>query len=151
MTKILRQGFLSLCLVSSLALSTTTIAGGASARVAKTSCTTMGLTPASLRALFGTVTFTSGGYECGFEGSAEVTLYLYPLSQKAAALKADGVFRHPKRLGGLGAGADFEADGSGSYRLNLTSGTHFVYILGQYVPTQAKLIALAHIIYRALA
>ena len=40
--------------------------------------------------------------------------------------------------------------GGGAYALLLTSGAHCVYIDGQAMASQGKLIALAHIIYRAL-
>jgi hypothetical protein len=152
MKKVLANVLVVACLLGSLTVATTVSAGAASPRVAKTSCTTMGLTPASLKSLFGTVTVKGAGYECGIVGDdVEVTLYLYTLGEKPSALKADGVFHHAKRLGGLGAGADFENDGGGYFRLNLTSGSHFVYILGQLLPSQGKLLALAHVIYRALA
>jgi hypothetical protein len=113
----------------------------------------MGVTTTTMSRLFQSVQpLVSGGYECGITAdSVSVTLYLYPLSEKATALKSDGIFRHAKRLGGLGAGVDFSNDGSGKYQLNLTSGTHFVYFYAELMPSTAKLIQLAHLVYRALA
>jgi hypothetical protein len=140
------------CLLGMVALNSPAVAANVNSRVAKTSCTTMGLTLASLRPYFGTVTLSAAGYECGLISDAiEATLYIYPLSEKAAATKELGVWRHPTRLGGLGAGAEFFKGTDGGYGLKLSSGTHFVYIDGQAVASQGKLITLAHIIYRALA
>jgi hypothetical protein len=79
-----------------------------------------------------------------------VTLYHYPASERAAVIQELGVWRHPIRLGGLEAGASWLRGTDGAYGLRLTSGSHFVYIDGQLLPSQAKLISLAHIIYRAL-
>jgi hypothetical protein len=111
----------------------------------------MGLTVSSLRRYYGTVTVHWAGYECGVIGTKlEVTLYLYPIGETAAVTKLVGLV-HGTRLGGLGAGAVFRNDGGGDYGLVLSGGKHCVYIDGQYVASQAILIQLAHIIYRALA
>jgi hypothetical protein len=110
----------------------------------------MGLTVASLRPHYGTVSVKWAGYECGLIGSKfEITLYLYPIGDVAAVTKEVGLV-HGKRLGGLGAGAVFRNEGGGDYGLVLGGGKHCVYIDGQYVASQAILIQLAHIIYRAL-
>jgi len=138
------------CLFGSVALSGPAFAGTERAHVAKTSCATMGMTAASLRPQFGKVAITAAGYECGLVGDLEVTLYLYPANERAAVGKEVNL-KPARRLGGLGAGAIFASYGSGDYGLILTSGTHCVYIDGQALASQGKLIALAHIIYRALA
>jgi hypothetical protein len=113
----------------------------------------MGVTTATMARLFTNVEpVTAAGYECGITAdNVSITLYLYPLSERAAAIKADGAFPHAIRLGGLGVGADYANEGSGEYRLNLTSGTHFVYFYAELMPSTAKLIQLAHVVYRALA
>jgi hypothetical protein len=119
--------------------------------VAKSSCAIMGLTVASLRRYYGTTSVKWAGYECGIiSNKIEATIYLYPLSEKAAATAELGKWIHPTRLGGLGPGAELEK-GDGEYGVKLTSGTHFVYIDGQAAVSQAVVIQLAHIIYRALA
>jgi hypothetical protein len=138
-------------LVISTAMSGPTIAGAASARVAKTSCTTMGMSPASLRPHFGNVTVTAASYECGLVGDDfEVTLYLYPASERAAVGQEVHI-KPAHRIGGLGVGAIFANYGGGDFALLMTSGSHCVYIDGQLLASQGKLVALAHIIYRALA
>jgi hypothetical protein len=151
MRKILVALALTTILVVAGAVSAPQIGGAVSAHVARTSCVTMGMTPASLRAQFGAVTVTAASYECGLVGDdIEVTLYLYPASERAAV--GQEVHMKPAhRIGGLGAGAIFANYGGGDFALLLTSGTHCVYIDGQALASQGKLIALAHIIYRALA
>jgi hypothetical protein len=108
------------------------------------------MTPASLAPHFGKVVVTAASYECGLVGDdIEVTLYLYPASERAAV--GQEVHMKPAhRIGGLGVGAIFANYGGGDFALLMTSGTHCVYIDGQALASQGKLIALAHIIYRAL-
>jgi hypothetical protein len=110
----------------------------------------MGLSVADLKPYYGTVTETFAGYACGVTTDKfEITFYLYPIGETAAVTKEVGLV-HGKRLGGLGAGAVFRNDGGGIYGLVLSGGKHAVYIDGQSVASQAILIQLAHIIYRAL-
>ena len=118
---------------------------------AKSSCAIMGLTVASVRPYFGKSTLSWAGYSCGLiSDKIEATIYLYPLSEKAAATAELGKWIHYTRLGGLGPGAELDK-GDGEYGVKLTSGTHFVYIDGQSALNQGVVIQLAHIIYRALA
>jgi hypothetical protein len=150
MRKVLVAVALTILIVSGT-VSSSGIASALSAHVARTSCTTMGMTPASLRAQFGTVAVTAASYECGLVGDGiEVTLYLYPASERAAVGQEVHI-KPAHRIGGLGAEAIFANYGGGDFALLLTSGTHCVYIDGQALASQGKLIALAHIIYRALA
>jgi hypothetical protein len=150
MKKSLAGFIVSACLVGSLAVGGPALAGTVRSHAAKNSATEMGLTPASLKSLFGVVTVRAAGYESGIVGNdVEVTLYLYPLADRAAVVK-EVHLEHAKRLGGLGAGAEFSNYGGGDFQLLLSSGTHVVFIDGQLLPSQGKLIALAHIIYRAL-
>ena len=145
--------FVSACLAGSLGLALPANADNVSARAATTGCSIMGLSVKSLRPYFGSTVVVEavGGDECGITGDLSVTVYLYPANNRAIWMKSyGGAFLHAKRLGGLGAGAS-HAGGSGAYWLNLTSGTHFVAIDAQSIPSTGKLIALAHIIYRALA
>ena len=145
--------FVAACLAGSLGLALPANAENVSARVAKTSCSIMGLSVTSLRPYFGKTVAVeaASGDECGITGDLSVTVYLYPANNRTIWMKAyGGAFLHAKRLGGLGAGASY-AGSSGAYWLNLTSGTHFVAIDAQSIPSTGKLIALAHIIYRALA
>jgi hypothetical protein len=138
-------------LLAPLSVAAPATAQGASARLAKSSCAIMGLTPASMKPYFGTVTFTFAGYACGMTGNdASVTLYLYAASERVAVGK-EVHLAHAKRLGGLGLGAEFSNYGGGDFQLILTSGKHCVFIDGQLLPSQGKLIALAHVIYRAMA
>ena len=113
----------------------------------------MGLTTASLRPYFATtLTLNAAGYDCGITGnSVSVDVYLFPLSQKASVVKTYGSLPHAIRLGGLGAGAEYWNFGGGVYHLFLTSGSHFVYVYAELLPSTGKLIALAHVIYRGLA
>jgi hypothetical protein len=150
MRKVLTSLFVSVSLTVTLTVSGPGLAGATTARVARTSCATMGLTVASLRPQFGKVAITAASYECGLVGDTiEVTLYLYPASDRAAVGK-EVALKPAHRLGGLGVGAIFANYGGGDFGLILTSGTHCVYIDGQELASQGKLIALAHIIYRAL-
>jgi hypothetical protein len=138
------------CLVGSLVVTGPAFAGS-SPRLAKSSCAIMGLTVAKLRPYYGKTTLSWAGYSCGLiSDKIEATIYLYPLSERAAAIAELGKWIHPTRLGGLGAGAELEK-GDGEYGVKLTSGTHFVYIDGQSAVDQGVVIQLAHIIYRALA
>jgi hypothetical protein len=110
----------------------------------------MGMTVGSLRPQFGTVAIRAVSYECGLVGDdIEVTLYLYPASERAAVGQEVHI-KPAHRIGGLGTGAIFANYGGGDFALLMTSGTHCVYIDGQALASQGKLIALAHIIYRAL-
>jgi hypothetical protein len=151
MKRLLVSALVATCLMGSLIVSGTATAGNLSPRLAKSSCAIMGLTVASLRPYFGTTSVKWAGYECGIiSDKVEATIYLYPLSEKAAATAELGTWVHPTRLGGLGAGAELDK-GDGEYGVKLTSGTHFVYIDGQAALSQGIIIQLAHIIYRALA
>jgi hypothetical protein len=138
-------------LLFSIVVATPATANATSARVARSSCAIMGLTPASMKPYFGVVAFTFAGYACGMTGDGvSVTLYLYSAGERAAVTK-EVALRHAKRLGGLGPGAEFSNYGGGDFGLILTSGKHCVYIDGQLLPSQGKLISLAHVIYRAMA
>jgi hypothetical protein len=150
MRKVLTSLLVCASITMAIAVSGPGIAGATTARVARTPCATMGLTVASLRPQFGKVAITAASYECGLVGGdIEVTLYLYPASDRAAVGKEVDL-KPAHRLGGLGAGAIFANYGGGDFGLILTSGTHCVYIDGQALASQGKLIALAHIICRTL-
>src|ERR1700691_1928083 len=131
MRKVLTSLFVSVSLTVALTGSTPGLAGATTTRVARTSCATMGLTVASLRPQFGKVAITAASYECGLVGDTiEVTLYLYPASDRAAVGK-EVALKPAHRLGGLGVGAIFANYGGGDFGLILTSGTPCVYIDGQ--------------------
>jgi hypothetical protein len=150
MRKVLAAFLVSASLIVPGALAAPATAGALSAHVGRTSCTTMGMTVGALRPHFGTVAIRAVSYECGLVGDdIEVTLYLYPASERAAVGQEVHI-KPAHRIGGLGVGAIFANYGGGAYALLLTSGTHCVYIDGQALASQGKLIALAHIIYRAL-
>jgi hypothetical protein len=103
MRKVLVAVALTILIVSGT-VSSSGIASALSAHVARTSCTTMGMTPASLRAQFGTVAVTAASYECGLVGDGiEVTLYLYQASERAAVGQEVHI-KPAHRIGGLGAG-----------------------------------------------
>jgi len=151
MKRLLAGAVVAACLVGSLVITGPALAGNVSPRLAKSSCAIMGLSVAALRPYYGKVTETFAGYACGVTSDKfEATIYLYPLSEKAAAIQELGTWVHPTRLGGLGPGAELEK-GDGEYDVRLTSGTHFVFLDGQSAVSQGVIIQLAHIIYRALA
>jgi hypothetical protein len=142
---------LAAALLVSFSVAAPVTADAVSGRLAKSSCAIMGLTPASLKPYFGTVTLTFAGYACGMTGDGtSVTLYLYGASERAAVTKQVAL-RHATRLGGLGPGAQFTNYGGGDFALILTSGKHCVYIDGQLLASQGKLLSLAHLIYRSMA
>jgi hypothetical protein len=149
MKKSLRSAVVAFSLVATIAVASPAIAG-VSPHAARTSCATMGMTPASLRPYFGTVAVAAAGYECGLTGDdLSTTLYLFPSSERAAVMKAYPI-AHARRAGGLGAYAIFANEGSGEYRMFLTRGAHTVYFYAELLPSTPKLIALAHVVYRAL-
>jgi len=151
MRKMISSLIVTTALLLSITVAAPATAEGSTARLAKSSCAIMGLTPASMKPYFGVVTFTFAGYECGMTGDdVSVTLYLYSAGERAAVTKQIGL-RHAKRLGGLGPGAEFSNYGGGDFGLILTSGKHCVYVDGQLLPSQGKLISMAHVIYRAMA
>src|ERR1035441_5985819 len=99
--------FVSACVAGSLGLALPANAENVSARVAKTSCSIMGLSVTSLRPYFGSTVAVEavGGDECGITGDLSVTVYVYPANNRAIWMKAYGsAFLHAKRLGGRGAG-----------------------------------------------
>lgn len=117
---------------------------------ARTSCATMGLTAASLRPYFGKVKVTAVGYVCGLVADdLSTNVYIFPASERVAVMKAYPI-AHARRARGLGAYAIFANQGSGEYRMFLTSGTHTAYIHAVLLPSTPKLMALAHVIYRAM-
>jgi hypothetical protein len=60
-------------------------------------------------------------------------------------------FHHPKRLGGLGAGAEYVAYAGGNGdELYLTQGTHFAFLYADQLPSTGEFISLARVIYTAL-
>jgi len=132
-------------------------AGAVSARVATPPCVTMGLSSTSLIQLFGsTVVTKSSGNICIVATNPEtvyVQVHIYPVSYKATWMKSYArTFVHAKRLGGLGAGAEYIAVAGGNGdELYLTSGTHFAFLYTELLPSTGGLISLAHVIYRALA
>jgi hypothetical protein len=112
-----------------------------------------GVSVATLTRYFGSgMSLTGVSDECGITGDGfSVSLYVYPKAEAAAVIAQE---HHPKGrrpLGGLGAGADVFVEGQGYYILNLTSGPDFVEFYAEAASSLAKMVTLAHIVYRGLA
>jgi hypothetical protein len=115
--------------------------------------TLCGVSVATLTHYFGAgMSLTGVSEECGITGDGfSVSIYVFPKSEAAAVIAQE---HHPKGrrpLGGLGAGADVFVEGGGYYILNLTTGPHFVELYAEAASSLAKMVTLAHVVYRGLA
>jgi hypothetical protein len=151
-------GAVAFSCLASLGLSIPAQAEAVNDHVAAPPCTAMGLSTSSLTPLFGStvVAKASSGNICIVATNPEtvyVQVHFYPTSAKASWTKSyGGAFVHAKRLGGLGAGAEyFTVAGGHGDELYLTRGRHFAFIYTELLPSSTELLSLAHIIYRALA
>ena len=149
----MRQLLKSVLVVLSLGAALTFTGPAGAAKVEPHAATLCGLSVATLTRYFGAGMSLSGvSEECGITGDGfSVSVYVFPKSETAAVVAQE---HHPKGrrpLGGLGAGADVFVEGGGYYILNLTTGPYFVELYAEAASSLAKMVTLAHVVYRGLA